>query len=63
MTEPAEHGIELGPLVPSPVVAEVFWAMDHPDEEGDEGCGDRNPRRPLDSPPSLGAAEAEPNGE
>lgn len=62
MTEPVEWGVDLGPLVPSTVVGEVFWAMDHPDEDDDGGSGVREPRRPLDSPPSL-AAEADPNRE
>ena len=60
MSEPADRDVDLGSLVPSNVVGEVFWAMDHPDADDDGGSGVREPLRPPDSPPSL-AAEAQPN--
>ena len=62
MSEPVDRDVDLGPLVPSNVVGEVFWAMDHPDAD-DDGCsGVREPLRPPDSPSPL-TAEAEPNRE
>lgn len=58
MSEHADGSEDLGQFVSSTVIGEIFWAMDHPDDE-DGGSSDREPRRPLGSPPAL-TAEVEP---